>query len=100
MSLIGGAVPVAPFDPPGSEELGVNAVRVMAGGPVVLLAKHGTVALGADLEHALNRSIILEDCARTYHLALQVGEPRGLTEDDLARLAELRRQRSDGEAER
>lgn len=91
MSLIGGAVPLAPFDPPGSAELGVNAARVMAGGPAVLLAKHGTLTLGPDLDRALNRSIILEDCARTYHLALQVGQPRGLTDDDLARIAASRR---------
>lgn len=94
MSLIGGAVPVAPFDPPGSEELGVNAVRVMGEGPVVLLGKHGTLTLGPDLEHALNRSIILEDSARTYHLALQVGQPPGLTEADLARIDVSRRARA------
>ena len=90
MSLIGGAVPVAAFDPPGTEELGVNAVKAMAGGPVTLLAKHGTVAVGPDLEIALNRSIILEDAARIYHLALQIGVPAGLTESDLARVAASR----------
>jgi ribulose-5-phosphate 4-epimerase/fuculose-1-phosphate aldolase len=91
MSLIGGSVPVAPFDPPGTEELGINAARVMGDGPVVLLGKHGTVALGPDLERALNRAVILEDAARIYHLALQVGQPAGLTAPDLARIAAARR---------
>lgn len=96
MSLIGGAVPLAPFDPPGSEELGVRAVAALAGGPVVLLAKHGTLAVGAELDEALNRSIILEDSARTYHLACQLGRPAGLTADDLARIAALQRVRTGG----
>ena len=82
MSLIGGAVPCAPYALPGSAALGAGAAAALGAGSVLLLAHHGAVALGPDPTTALNRAVILEDAARAYHLARQIGHPRALSPEE------------------
>ena len=44
-----------------------------------LLARHGLVSLGSDLDQALRVAIEVETLARMYLQALQLGEPPQLT---------------------
>lgn len=71
----GGTVEVAEYAPAGSEELGINVVRALGRRPAALLANHGNVCIGADLDKALHTAIVMEAAARVYVQALQVGEP-------------------------
>ena len=72
--FIGGDIPVADFRLPGSQELGVEAVKALSGRNACLLANHGVVAIGNSLEQAHIRAVYAEDAARIYHHALGIGD--------------------------
>ena len=59
----------------GTEELAVMAMSAMEGRSACLLANHGMIAAGADLEKAMWRAVELETLARQYWQALQAGDP-------------------------
>ena len=52
--LLLGDVPMVPYHAPGSEGLADDVVRMMDG-PAVLMARHGALTVGRDLEEAYNR---------------------------------------------
>jgi len=66
--VLGGAVEVAEYAPSGSPQLGDNAVAALGGRYGVILANHGTVTIGADLEEAFYRLEVLERAAQVQVL--------------------------------
>jgi len=64
----------------GSAELAHMAFEAMAQRSACLLANHGMVAGGAGIEQAMWRAVELEAIARQYYLALQLGEPKILSQ--------------------
>lgn len=62
--FLGGDVKVAEFAMPGTKELGVSALKVLKNRWACLLANHGVLAIGDDLETALTRAIYTEDAAK------------------------------------
>ncbi|MBO4991871.1 MAG: class II aldolase/adducin family protein [Firmicutes bacterium] len=75
--FLGGDVPCARFALPGTRELGVSAVEALteSGRNGCLLANHGVLAIGDNLAQARIRAEYVEDAAKIYHHALQVGTP-------------------------
>lgn len=75
--FLGGDVPCARFAAPGSRDLGVSAVEALteSGRNGCLLANHGVLAIGDTLAQARIRAEYVEDAAKIYHYALQVGTP-------------------------
>lgn len=84
MVLLGGAVRVAPYATFGTPQLASAAVAALEGRAAALLANHGTVALGADLEGALRATELLEWAAQLYIRASSLGAPKALDEQALA----------------
>ncbi|MFQ6117384.1 MAG: class II aldolase/adducin family protein [Candidatus Bipolaricaulia bacterium] len=68
---VGGTVPVAPYAPAGTEELGRGAATTLLLGESrgLILARHGVVGLGRDLDEALLICQLVERNARVYLLA-------------------------------
>lgn len=85
----GGRVPVADYATYGSDALAANAVAAMtdAGTTACLLANHGVVATGADLDAAIETLDAVEFTARVAVQAAAVGEPAELSEAELDRVA-------------
>jgi L-fuculose-phosphate aldolase len=79
--LLGGAIRVAPFAAFGTGALAAAAADAIEGRTVALLANHGTIALGADLDGALRATRLLEWLSNLYINASAVGTPRALTEE-------------------
>jgi L-ribulose-5-phosphate 4-epimerase len=71
--FIGGAIPVAKFALPGTEDVGLEALKVLDESSVCLLANHGVLAIGDSLEQAHIRTIYAEDAAKIYSLAKSNG---------------------------
>jgi L-ribulose-5-phosphate 4-epimerase len=71
----GGEIPLAPFAPIGTDEIGREIVRTLDGhrSPAVLLRGHGVFALGAGPSDAVKAIVMCEDAARTVHLARSLG---------------------------
>lgn len=71
--VLGGAVEVAQHVASGDPALGAAAVRALGSRHAVILANHGTVTVGLDLEQAFYRLEVLERAAQVYVLARQLG---------------------------
>ena len=67
----------------GTSDLAQNVIKALEGRTACLMANHGMVATGAGIEQAMWRAVELEALARQYQLALQVGEPVLLSEEQI-----------------
>ncbi len=73
--FIGGDVPCADFAIPGTDAVGENCVKVLEERYACLMASHGVLAIGKDLEQAHIRAVYVEDAAKICHLAKANGDP-------------------------
>jgi L-fuculose-phosphate aldolase len=78
----------APYATFGTEELSKNAVAALEGRKACLLANHGQIATGADLDAALGLAQQVEALAAQYLHCLQAGGPELLGADEMARVLE------------
>jgi L-ribulose-5-phosphate 4-epimerase len=71
----GGAIPVGPFALIGDESIGAGIVSTLlhSRSPAVLMRNHGPFTIGADARAAVKAAVLLEDVARTVHVARQLG---------------------------
>jgi len=82
--LLGGTVPVAPYATFGTPELARAVVTSLAGRQAVLMANHGSVAVGSTLDKAVEHALLLEWLATLHHRASALGTPRVLTDAEQA----------------
>ena len=83
MLLLGGSVRVAPYATFGSPELAASVLDALDGRTAALMANHGAVTLGADVDGAVRATELLEWACTVYWRASLVGEPRALTAEQL-----------------
>ena len=84
----GGPIPLGGFALIGGEEIGLEVVRVLKNhkSPAIIMQNHGVFAVGKTPKEAVKAAVMCEDVARTAWLALQLGTPLKLEEDDIAKL--------------
>ena len=78
----------APYATFGTAELALHVVAALAGRRACLLAHHGLIAVGANLERALALAVEVEALAEIYCRALAIGEPALLSEAQMADVAQ------------
>ncbi|MCW5593628.1 MAG: class II aldolase/adducin family protein, partial [Burkholderiales bacterium] len=78
----------APYRTFGTQELSDAALAALADRRACLLAHHGVIAFGKDLDDALRLADKVEALARLYWQALQVSEPAILDDAEMARIVE------------
>jgi L-ribulose-5-phosphate 4-epimerase len=73
----GGQVPVGPFALIGDDSIGRGIVETLRSSrsSAVLMQNHGPFTVGTDARAAVKTAVMLEDVARTIHVARQLGEP-------------------------
>ncbi len=87
IAVAGGAdIRCAPYHTFGSPELSAAAVEALTGRLACLLANHGVIALGTDLDGALSLAGEVEDLAGKYCAALALGEIRILDDLEMQRV--------------
>ncbi len=81
----GGDVPVGPFALIGDDSIGRGIVDTLKGSrsKAVLMAGHGPFTIGKDARSAVKTAVMLEDVARTVHIARQLGAPNRLAQNDI-----------------
>lgn len=84
--IYGGTVPVAPYSRPGTEELAEIARDVLLEKEACLLAHHGVLTIGKDIEEAFLKSLYVEETAKVYYHSLLLGQGE---EPPLLKLEEL-----------
>lgn len=76
----------APYATFGTQDLSQGALAALDGRWACLLANHGMIALGRDLDHALRIALEVETLSAMYWRALQIGKPRLLDRREMARV--------------
>ncbi len=73
----GGDVPVGPFALIGDDSIGQGIVETLrdSRSPAVLMANHGPFTIGKDARAAVKAAVMVEEVARTVHIAKQLGDP-------------------------
>lgn len=84
----GDSIRCAPYALFGSQELSDATIRALEGRLACLLAQHGMIAIGRDLEHALRIAIEVESLCEQYWRALQIGSPAILSPSQMAEVLE------------
>ena len=74
----GEEIPCAPYVDNMGDNIGEAVLRYSGKGPAVLLAHHGVFTFGKTPAAAFKTAVMLEDVARTCHLALLLGKPKPL----------------------
>ncbi|MFF2632524.1 L-ribulose-5-phosphate 4-epimerase [Microbacterium sp. NPDC058021] len=84
----GGEVPVGPFAIIGDDSIGRGIVETLTGhrSRAVLMQNHGPFTIGASAKDAVKAAVMVEDVARTVHLARQGGEVLPIPQDAIDRL--------------
>jgi L-fuculose-phosphate aldolase len=78
MLLLGGPVRVAPYATFGTPELAESVLDALDGRTGALMANHGAITHGSDLDSALDMTLLLEWACEVYWRAAAVGSPREL----------------------
>ena len=84
----GAVIRCAPYHLFGTPELAAAAVEYMGSGCACLLQNHGTLAAGPDIAHAWALTEQIEFCAGLYLRASALGEPRILSDRQMAAVIE------------
>ncbi|ATY13405.1 L-ribulose-5-phosphate 4-epimerase [Amycolatopsis sp. AA4] len=84
----GGEIPVGPFALIGDDSIGRGLVETLRAtrSPAVLMRNHGPFTVGATARDAVKAAVMVEDVARTVHIAHQLGTPVPLSRTDVDRL--------------
>jgi L-fuculose-phosphate aldolase len=78
----------APYATFGTQQLSDHVVAALDGRRACLMANHGLLCLGPDLDHALALAIEIESLARAYLLSLAAGDPVLLGDAEMDRVLE------------
>jgi L-fuculose-phosphate aldolase len=78
----------APYATFGTQKLSDHVVAALAGRRACLMANHGLLCLGLNLDQALALAVEIETLARAYLLALSAGEPVLLDDAEMDRVLE------------
>ena len=82
--LLGGPCRCAEYALPGSPELAENVVRALGDKNMsCLMANHGAVCLGNDMDTAFRVCTVLEMTAQIYQMVLAIGQPVPLLQEDI-----------------
>jgi len=100
MLQLGGDVRVARYATFGTPELAAAVLDALEGRTAALMANHGAIAYGPDLDAAVELSELLEWACTVYWRARAVGEPRVLGAGERQAVAEAALARGYGETRR
>jgi L-ribulose-5-phosphate 4-epimerase len=71
----GGEIPCAPYIDNEGDHIGEAILKYRSRGPAILLGNHGVFTWGPSVSSALKAAVMVEDVAKTVHLASQLGTP-------------------------
>lgn len=81
----GGPIPCASYAGNEGDALGHSILAARTAAPAVLLQNHGVMAWGQDVCTALKAAVMVEDVAKTVLLAMQLGNPLALPDEEIAK---------------
>jgi L-ribulose-5-phosphate 4-epimerase len=82
----GGPIPCGGFALIGDEAIGRIVVESIGESPAVLLKNHGVFTIGKNATAAVKAAVMTEDAAATVWLAMQIGTPDIIPQEDVDKL--------------
>ena len=82
----GGPIPCGGFALIGDEAIGKVVVETIGKSPAVLLKNHGVFTVGKNATAAVKAAVMTEDVAATVWMALQIGTPDVIPQEDVEKL--------------
>lgn len=76
-------IPCLPYTDNAGDNIGRAIVQHRTKAPAVLLANHGVFTFAETPKGALKAAVMLEDVAKTCHLAMLIGKPKALPECEI-----------------
>ena len=83
---LGGRVPVAPYCRSGTAEFAESYRKTLGTGSAVIWGNHGAMVVGINLALTFSTAHALEDSAKVYAIARQMGTPVLLPAEEVAAL--------------
>ena len=81
----GAPIPVAKYAHIEDDHFVSAPVEALGEGFAVQLGQHGPIIVGKTLEHAMERAVTLEEAAKIYHIAKNLGHPMEFTKNQALR---------------
>ncbi len=81
----GGPIPVSGYARIGGDEIGKEIVDKIGTSPAILMKNHGVFTIGRSPADAVKAAVMLEDIAKTVHLALLLGKPDEIPPEEVER---------------
>ncbi len=88
---LGARIPTVPYAMPGTDDEVRGLQAALRHADAVLLANHGVITVGPDLETCFLRMELVEHLCRIHMVAMQLGGPRRLPAPDVQVLLDKRR---------
>src|SRR6476659_4256120 len=82
----GGPIPCGGFSLIGDESIGKLVVESIGNSPAVLLKNHGVFTIGKNAAAAVKAAVVTEDVAATVWMAIQIGTPDVIPQEDVDKL--------------
>lgn len=82
----GGPIPCGGFALIGDEAIGKVVIESIGKSPALLLKNHGVFTIGKNAKSALKAAVMTEDNAKTVWLAMQIGTPDEIPQEDVETL--------------
>lgn len=82
----GGPIPCGGFALIGDEAIGKVVIESIGKSPAVLLKNHGVFTIGKNAKSAVKAAVMTEDNAKTVWLAMQIGTPDEIPQEDVEKL--------------
>jgi L-ribulose-5-phosphate 4-epimerase len=82
----GGPIPCGGFALIGDDAIGKVVVESIGNSPAVLLKNHGVFTIGKNAKAAVKAAVMTEDNAKTVWLAMQIGTPDVIPQEDVEKL--------------
>lgn len=83
ITAFGGPVRVAPYATFGTDAIAASVAAALEDRSGALMANHGSVVVGRDIDHAVGMALALEWLAHVYYDAICAGTPRLLSPEQL-----------------
>ena len=82
----GGPIPCGGFALIGDEAIGKVVVESIGNSPALLLKNHGVFTIGKNAASAVKAAVMTEDVAATVWMAMQIGTPDVIPQEDVEKL--------------
>ena len=79
----GGPIPCGGYARIGGRQIGEEILRSIGASSAILMKNHGVFTIGKSVQSALKTAVMVEDIARTVWLALQLGQPDTLPDEEV-----------------